>query len=140
MSEWVVDASAAAKWFLNEPYAEPARRLLQPERVLHAPDFFLLEMDNLFCKRIRRGDWTEEDAKEARARLRRIPVKTHAFPDLQDSAYALAVQSGRSIYDCLYLSLAMELRVPFVTADRRLYESLAAGPLARRVLWVEDLA
>jgi predicted nucleic acid-binding protein len=43
------------------------------------------------------------------------------------------------VYDSLYVALAMLLGAPMVTADRRLYDALAAGPFAKYVAWVEDL-
>ena len=43
------------------------------------------------------------------------------------------------MYDCLSIALAMLLGVPTATADRRLYEALAAGPPGRHIAWIEDL-
>lgn len=50
MSILVVDAGVAAKWFFDEPLSDEAARLLDPSYELHAPDFFLLEIDNVLCK------------------------------------------------------------------------------------------
>jgi predicted nucleic acid-binding protein len=54
-------------------------------------------------------------------------------------AYALALQTQRSLYDCLYLALAEAIDGRVVTADRKFYTALAGGEQGRRVLWVEDL-
>ena len=50
MSLYVVDASVAAKWFIEEVHAEAALALLRESNRLHAPDFLLVEMDGLLCK------------------------------------------------------------------------------------------
>jgi len=139
VTAYVVDASVAAKWFLNETHAVAARRLLSDSFSLHAPDFFLLELDNLFCKRIRRGEIAVRDGDEARAILRSGPIQFHPVASLQDTAYAIANQSGRSIYDCLYVALAVLLNEIVVTADRRLYQALSGGPFGKYVAWVGDI-
>jgi predicted nucleic acid-binding protein len=45
----------------------------------------------------------------------------------------------RSLYDCLYLTLALRLRMRLVTADRRLLDALIGTVFASHVLWVEDV-
>ena len=140
MSDYVVDASAAAKWFFDEPHAEAARVLLRPGIRLSAPDFLLVEMDNLFCKRVRRGDMTREDADDARVLLRQLPVEFHPSAALHEQAYELAHRTRRSLYDCFYLSLAILLDAPMVTADRRLFDALGKGAFSAHVMWVEATA
>jgi len=140
MSLYIVDASVAAKWFIEEEYAEKALTLLRGSHQLHAPDFFLLEMDNILCKWTRRGLITESVCGKIRLALTTISIEKHPFATLRDSAFTTAIQSGISIYDGLYLALAAALDGRMVTADRRLYQSLAQSPLARNLLWVEDLA
>ena len=44
------------------------------------------------------------------------------------------------VYDGLYLALADKIDGRLVTADRRLVNTLAGTNLARRVVWIEDLA
>ncbi|MEW6354816.1 MAG: type II toxin-antitoxin system VapC family toxin [Planctomycetota bacterium] len=139
MKEYVVDASVAAKWFFDEPHAVVARRLLSDSFSLHAPDFFLLEMDNLFCKRIRRGEITVKDGNDARAILRAGPIQFYPITPVRDMAYRIAIQSRRSIYDCIYVALAVLLNATMVTADRRLYEAISAGPLGGYAAWVADI-
>ncbi|MCL5958766.1 MAG: type II toxin-antitoxin system VapC family toxin [Chloroflexi bacterium] len=140
MTLYVVDASVAAKWFLEEVHTPEALRLLDDQYRLHAPDFLLLEVDNLVCKRIRRGEISAAEGNKVRAALRQVPVQTHSFLALLDPAYQIANQTGRSLYDCLYVALAVLLDGQVATADRRLYEALSNGPLAKHMMWVEDIA
>jgi len=58
---------------------------------------------------------------------------------LVESALEIAVSFGRTVYDSLYLTLALSRQCQLVTADRRLYNSLRRGPLAPTLLWVEDI-
>ena len=139
MSLYVVDASVAAKWFLIEVHHQEARRIVDGRNELHAPDLFLVEMDNVLCKRLRRGEITAAAAGRIRGGLRRSSVRLRPFGPLLDSAYAIAAETGRGIYDCLYVALAALVGGPMVTADRRLYDALAGGPYARHVLWIEEV-
>jgi len=139
MSVLVVDASVAAKWLIEEEHTASALSLLQAHHQLNAPDFFLLEMDNIVWKWLRRGLVAVALADEMRTTLRRIAIRLHPFVQSLDSAYAIAASTGRSVYHSLYVSLAVVLHGRLVTADRRLYNALAGGPLAEHVLWVEDI-
>ncbi len=140
MSVLVVDASVAAKWYLEEVHTDAARRALSPEHELHVPDFFFLEMDSVFCKHLRRGDISGEHATDSRAAVRGVPMEVWPFGGLQEAAYSMANRAGVSIYDCLYLALAALVGGQVVTADRSLRRAVADGPLADYVLWVEDVA
>jgi predicted nucleic acid-binding protein len=139
MSLIVVDACVGAKWFLQEDHSAAAGRLRAPHYQLAAPDFFLLEVDNVFVKRVRQGELKAMEAMGARKVLRQFPITYVPFALLQDHAYYLAQQTMRSLYDCLYLALAEEQDSRVVTADRRFYEQVSSGPLKRRMMWVEEL-
>ncbi len=139
MSILVIDASVAAKWFTEDEYAEEALRLLGGEYLLHAPDFFMLEMDSVFCKWMRRDIINEDDAELVRTTLRQLPVQKHPFAPLQDSAYMISIRTGQSVYDCLYVALAALLKGKMVTADRKLYHGLRNGPFKKHLVWVEDV-
>jgi len=119
-------------------HTEAALRLLNPQHRLYAPDFFLVEMDNVVCKRVRRGECTAAEGRKVRAALRQVPVQTHPAVALLDPAYEIAIRTDQSLYDCLYVALAMLVKGRMVTADRQFYEALAAGPFAKHELWIED--
>jgi len=136
VSHYIVDAGVAAKWFLPEDYTPEAQGLLKIGERFSAPDFLQLEMDNLLCKRIRRGEISEKDANDARAMLAEIFIQYHSSLSLRERSYKLALLTRQSVYDCLYLALALKLNAQLVTADRRLYQKIAVGPLADYVEWV----
>ena len=140
MSLYVVDASVAAKWFTDEEDATPALMLLDERHALHAPDFFALEMDSVLCKWIRRGVVTEPEGDDIRATLGRLPIQYHPFRLLQDSAYAIANRTGLSLYDGLYVALAVLLKGRLVTADRQLHDRAAVTSFGTFLRWVGDIA
>lgn len=140
MSVLVVDASVAAKWFLEEVHSRAARRVLEPGNELFAPDFLLLEIDSVLWKRLRRGELTPRDCADARLLLRQLPITFHPFAAMQDSAYEIAVRADHSVYDCLYVALAVLLDGRLITADRRLANAFADDPASPHVQWIEEMA
>ena len=130
MKVFVVDASVAAKWFLEEEHTAAALRLLEVADFLHAPELFSLELDHVLCKKVRRGELTQEQGEEIREALDRFPIQKLPSVWLRDLGFTIACATGRALYDGLYLALAVLLGVPMVTADRKLYDALAEGPLA----------
>ncbi len=139
MTHFIIDASVAAKWFLKEDYTAEAKKVLEVGENFSAPDFMQLEMDNLLCKRFRRGDLSKKDADDARVLLKEIPITYHPSLELRDRAYQLALITRQSVSDCLYLALAIRLKGKLVTADQRFYKNQSRGPLSDYLEWVGNI-
>lgn len=139
MSGYVLDASVVVKWFLPEPWAEAARRLRKPDLEGHSPDLLLLETCNALWKHVLRGNLEVSVAREAVDALAAAPISLWGAKPLFADAFELARGTGRSVYDCTYLALAIRRELPLVTADRRFYDAIQLGPFARHLLWVEDI-
>ena len=140
MSVYIVDASVAAKWFFDEGHGTgDALRLLSDKHHLHAPDLFLVEFDNITLKRVRRNETTADQANVIRKAIRKFTVGLHGNVPLLEPAYEIAMETGASIYDSLYVALAALMEAPVVTADRRLFNVLANGRFGKHVLMLEDL-
>ncbi|PYN27220.1 MAG: PIN domain nuclease [Candidatus Rokuibacteriota bacterium] len=139
MSDFVVDASVAVKWLMTEPHEAVAGRLLHGGHDLLVPDLVFVEVANALRKRVMRGETTVAMATEALQTLGSLPLQVHPSQPLLPLAVELAARFGRSVYDSLYLAVAMIRHCPLVTADRRLYDALAAGALRSHLLWVADV-
>ena len=139
MTLLVVDASIVAKWLIPERHSAPARRILGEGNNLLAPDLLWAELGNVLWKKSRAGELTAEEARDLLHDLRRFPISTIPSFGLIGLALDIATRFGRSVYDSLYLALAMGRHCQVVTSDRRLYASLNRGPLAPYLLWVEDV-
>ncbi|MBF0290642.1 MAG: type II toxin-antitoxin system VapC family toxin [Nitrospinae bacterium] len=139
MKAFVVDASVAAKWFVEEEYSPTALSILGGAAQLHAPDFMLLEMDSIITKWTRRGAIGLDEGSDIRNALRQYPIQFHSFPSFLDSAFAIASQTGQSVYDSLYVALAALLKRKLATADRRLYDGLKNSPFQKSVVWIGDI-
>lgn len=139
MSRFVVDASVAIKWFTPEVHSDKAIRLRQPAHDLHVPTFFAVEVGNIPWKKVRRQELALAEAESVLSRLPTLPLREHPDGPLVPAAFALAEQTGRTVYDCLYLALAIHLGGRMVTADERFRNALATTALASHLCWVEDI-
>ncbi len=133
MSLLVIDASVAAKWFLppsGEPLYAEARNLLSAYadgRVRFAvPDLFWAECANIFWKAARQGRWTVRSAEVSIGLLKQRPFPTTSALDVLEEAFRIAATFDRSVYDSLYVALAVRLKGYLITADERLASALAA--------------
>ena len=136
----VVDASVVVKWFLPEVHAEAARRLLRGRRTLVAPELIWAEIGNTLWKKYIRKELTADAAYAILQDMQRFPLQTIAINVLLDMAWNLAVRFQISVYDALYLALAMSRHCTLVTADHQLFTVLKRSPLATALLWVEDIS
>jgi predicted nucleic acid-binding protein len=139
VKRYVVDASVALKWFVPEIHSDAALRARHGGYRLHAPAFLLLELGNVLAKKIRREELTHSEGDAILKELNHLPLQRHADERLFPAAYRLALDTHRSLYDCLYLALAEAVEGVMITADRKFYVALADGTYGRRMVWVEDL-
>ena len=124
---FVLDCSVAAKWVLPEPDSASALELFERYEVgeisLIAPDLLLAEFASLLAKRSRRKLISTKQASEAfRLMTRCAPRLIDARPRLFH-ALDISLRHQMSLWDCVYVALAMEHGCPLLTADRRLFRA-----------------
>jgi predicted nucleic acid-binding protein len=129
----VLDASVAVKWFLPErveTLATEALALLdrrgKNEIQIIVPDLFWVEFVSVLWKAIRRGNFPKASADAALASLKGFDFPTVPSLKLLDNAFQIATAYGRTVYDSLYVALAVQTNSQLITADERLANSLAA--------------
>lgn len=129
MSVLVVDASVVLKWFVPEIHSDAARRLLAATHQFLSPDLLFPEVGNAIWKKVRRGELTAEEGQRLTADISSIAVETVSTRGLMIDAHALAVTTGLTVYDAMYLALAVRLNTELITADDRLSRTVAAHPM-----------
>lgn len=129
----VLDASVAAKWFLpraGESLVDEALQLLSRhadhEIEFTVPDLFWAEFGNILWKAVRLGRWSAGAAESALQRMRELKLSIVPTAGLVEDALSIALAAGRSVYDSVYISLAVRSGVELVTADERLANAVAA--------------
>jgi len=90
------------------------------------PDLFWAECANIMWKAVRQGRWTRNAAEEAILALKGRSLPTTSSLDVIEEAFSIAVTFDRTVYDSLYVALALRLKAELVTADERLANALAA--------------
>ena len=133
----VVDANVAIKWVVAEPDSNAARTL-STSRLL-APELFDAECANILWVKARHGEMTFDSAA---ARLRLLlgnPLQRVAHQALMPRAFDLARELDHPIYDCIYLSLAVQEGTALVTADQRFVRKAAASRHATLVVPLSNI-
>ena len=126
---FVVDASVVLKWFVPEIHSDRARRLLWTTHQYFSPDLLFPEVGNAIWKKVRRGELTAEEGRRLAVDISGIAVQTVSTRGLMIDAHALAVTTGVTVYDAMYLALAVRLKTEMITADDRLSRTVAAHPM-----------
>ena len=140
MTPLVVDSSVAIKWYVPEVNSAEALRVRDGSDPLHAPDFLDVEMASIVWKKIRRGVMTRAVADAILADVAGMGVVTrHQIGPLVASAFDLADRTGRTVYDCLYLALAVQLGGAMVTADDKLFNSFGGSSWAVNLTRLQDV-
>jgi predicted nucleic acid-binding protein len=129
----MVDASVAVKWFLpgnEESLVSQAVALLdayddQQVRFI-VPDLFYAETANAIWKAVRAGRVSPTFGDKALVLLREREFPTVPALKLLDRAFQIAADYGRTVYDSLYVALAVQTNAQLITADERLANALAA--------------
>jgi len=131
LNRFVLDGSVAAKWLLPsplEPFADKAIALLarykDHELQILVPDLFWAEIGSVLWKASRTNRCTRAEADAALENLAAQDFPTISSKDLLAPAFRIAQTSGRSVYDCLYVALAIEFNTELVTADEKLANAM----------------
>ncbi len=133
MTPFVVDAGVAVKWCLparDEEFTMEAESLLAAyrsgaEKYL-VPDLFWPELANALWKAVRKGKIDIARADRSLALVRDLEIPTIPSFDLVPRTLQLALKHSRTVYDSLYVALALQSKATLITADERLANALAA--------------
>ena len=137
----VIDASVGLKWVVGEAGSDIAAAIIAGRRLL-VPDLFWVETANALAGKVRRNELSRAEARDAWYDLSLAPVMARPLtPDSLAPALTLAQDLNHSVYDCIYLALAVAEHCPVVTADRRFVDVVSSHPyLADRLVLLDDLA
>jgi predicted nucleic acid-binding protein len=129
----VVDASVAVKWMLPEvldPLSGQANELLDQyargQLALVVPDLFWSELANVLWKSVRQKKIPAVRAQQALDATLAQGFRTIPGRDVLSEALTIALHFDRTVYDSLYLAVAVALNTHLITADERLANALAA--------------
>jgi predicted nucleic acid-binding protein len=129
----VLDCSVAIKWAIPsalEPLTDESLRLLRRyvdgEIEFIVPDVFWAEVGNVLWKGTRQKRWRQDEAESIAADMQARGFTTVPSLLLLSEALKIAFAHDRTVYDCLYVALAVQSKTDLITADERLANALAA--------------
>ena len=135
---WVVDASVAVKWLVEEEQSELAQHLLEDVHDLHAPRLIVSEISNALWTKVRRHQLRRDEAEVLVARIPEMPLRWFEDEQICADAARLAFAMERPVYDCFYLALGHRLGATLVTADQRFAEAVAAAGHGSAIMALGD--
>lgn len=140
MPKIVIDSSVAVKWFVPEPYATEARKILNDYQngalSLIAPDLINAEFGNIIWKKHLFQGLSAPDAQDVVDEFRRLSFTFTPTAALLADAYTIAITHQRTVYDSLYLALSIVENCEFVTADEKLFN--AVGTFYPNIVWLAN--
>lgn len=139
MSLYVIDSSVVIKWFVPESDTAISLRLQSGHPPLHAPDFLDVELAAIAWKKVRRDGMARAEADFIVTKLPFLPIQRHSSVPLVRDAFDLADRSNRTVYDCLYVALAVQRDGVMVTADEKLANALATTVWSRHVRKLQSI-
>jgi predicted nucleic acid-binding protein len=138
MSGVVMDASVLIKLYIRELGSADAEQAVKAADLILAPDLLLPETANVIWKYVRRGELAPVDANAILDDILQMPIRITPSLELIEVALRIAVETDRTIYDSLYIALAMHANAILISADERLVNALATTRYASLIQLVAN--
>jgi predicted nucleic acid-binding protein len=126
LNRFVLDASVALAWFVDQPvpdYAVRVRSYLTGRWRAVVPAYWHLEIANVFAVLERRSALSHADASlhfDTLDVFLRHRIETEPNLLSARAVYASARASGLAAYEAVYLDLSREKQLPLATLDQQL--------------------
>jgi predicted nucleic acid-binding protein len=126
VNTFVIDASIAVKWVVEEDGTAEALALRQSSRMI-APQLLVAECANILWKKVQREELLKEEALLAARLLQGAEIELLPMQSLLEAAVRMSIEIDHAAYDCVYLALAIDNKCQFVTADERFLRKIHQG-------------
>jgi predicted nucleic acid-binding protein len=125
----VIDASVTAAWCFADEATDASRALHRslPHREVLVPLLWHAESANLLLTAERRGRVPSERASELLELLTDLPIETDTeTARIRGPVFRLARAQGLTVYDAIYLDLAVRRGIGLATRDKDLRRAATA--------------
>lgn len=124
---FVLDCSMTMAWVFSDEaneFTETLRESLLKESAV-VPVLWPIEVGNVLLVATRRGRIRREDWIQIRENLDALPIDVDpdSYMHVLDRALPVADDHGLSVYDAMYLELALRRGLPLATLDKRLIDA-----------------
>ena len=138
----VIDASVLVKFFIPEILSEKAgnlnRQVAKGDLSLVAPDLIFPEVGNILWKKHRMKELTRSEVTLIVDAIVSMPMEIEASKPLLPTAVDLGLACGITVYDAIYVSLAMIREMVLMTADRKLADIMGRTDYKKYIAWLGD--
>jgi predicted nucleic acid-binding protein len=136
----VIDASVIIKAYVPEILSDKAEevmaRVADGDLALLAPDLLYPETGNILWKKHRLHELALAEVDEIVDALSSLPIKVEESRTVMPLAVDIAIHTGITVYDAMYVTVARIYETKLITADRKLVERLATTEFSKYVQWL----
>ena len=125
----VVDNSVLVYFWLPGAFAEWAEAAKAQDGVWAAPVLWRAEFRNVLAGYLRKKLLTEAEANAAYLNVQK-DLGAHEFTVPTERILKLVLASDCTAYDCEYVALAQDLKVPLVTTDKQIIRAFPKTAVA----------
>jgi predicted nucleic acid-binding protein len=122
--DFVLDCSVTMAWIFPDEANQSTDALLESllKNSAVVPVLWPIEVGNVLLVATRRGRITEDDWPRIRDDLNALPIDidVESYARVIDTVLPIANAHKLSVYDAMYLELALRLRLPLATLDQKL--------------------
>ena len=126
----VADTNLIVYLYVKGQRTNQVEAVLQQDPAWAAPLLWRSEFRNTLMGLVKRKDLGLDDVLEIVSEAEQW-MMGREYTVVSNKVLQLAVQSGCSAYDCEFVSLAMDLKIPLLTSDRqilRAFPKVAVSP------------
>jgi predicted nucleic acid-binding protein len=121
---FVLDCSVTMAWVFTDEANDHTEALLESlaRDSAFVPVLWSIEVGNVLLVATRRGRIAKGDWPRIRDNLKALPIQVDpgAFDRVLDAVLPMADNHQLSVYDAMYLELALRLGLPLATLDQKL--------------------
>jgi predicted nucleic acid-binding protein len=136
----VIDASVVIKFYVPEILSDHAEEILSRaadgELLLYAPDLIYPETGKILWKKQLRRELTTEEVDEIVDAINALPIIIEPSKPVMPLAVSIAMHSGITVYDAMYVAIARIYETKMITADKKLTDALAKTEFNNDVIFL----
>ncbi len=132
----VIDSGVFASVIVKDEFYEDCKKYMLTKK--STLDLAFAEAGNVIWKHVKMGRIKPEDAIKRAEVLKRLvnTSKIYKAEDFLIDAIKLAVEYNLTIYDALFVALAIKLNDKLTTTDRKLYEKLENTKISNVIMCI----
>lgn len=138
MIPWAVfDASVVFRWMAEDPWSAAALSAASTYAPV-APRLLSVEIANALRTQVKAQRYTAEWAVTQIGRVPQL-VELRDYDRLLPMALRFGIDRDHGVYGCVYVAMALDRGLPFVTGDNRLARKFAEVP-GLEIITLADIA